>query len=172
MPENQPTEPKPRIELLYIGCRENERGKPLCHLWYDLTGIANDGSQLKDEQARHQVYGSKKAGHRTKNIAFASPGAIYSFERSDNGVFGSTAHYVGRWACEDDVLKWTAEHNAIDRDAEMAARANKENREHLDWNVLEPFRKAYHHRLNYKQQQMLLAQLIQYITTYRPDDNK
>ena len=172
MPENQPTEPKPRIELLYIGCRENERGKPLCHLWYDLTGIANDGSALKDEQARHQIYGSKKKGASTQNIAFASPGAIYSFERSDNGVYGSTARYVGRWACEDDVLKWTAEHNAIDRAAELAARAKKENKQHLDWEVLEPFRKAYQGQLNYKQQQMLLAQVIHCVTMYRREDKE
>ena len=72
MPENQPAEPNPRIELLYIGCRENERGKPLCHLWYDLTGIVNDGNPLKDEQARHQIYDSKKKGRSTQNIAFAS----------------------------------------------------------------------------------------------------
>jgi hypothetical protein len=172
MPENQSTEPNPRIELLYIGCRENERGKPLCHLWYDLTGIANDGSPLKDEQARHQVYGAKKRGHFTKNIALAVPGAIYSFERSDNGVYGSTGRYLGRWACEDDVLKWTAEHNAIDRAAELVERAKKENKERVDWEVLEPFRKAYHGQLNYKQQQMLLAQVIQYVTKYRHEDNE
>ena len=172
MPETPPTEPNPRIELLYIGCRENERGKPLCHLWYDLTGIVNDGSSLKDEQARHQVYGSKKKGVSTQNIAFASPGAIYSFERSGNGVYGSTARYIGRWASEDDVLKWTAEHHAIDRAAELAERAKKENKQHLEWDALEPFRLAYHGRLNYKQQQMLLAQVIQYVTKYRVEDNE
>ena len=125
MPETPPTEPNPRIDLLYIGCRENERGKPLCHLWYDLTNIANDGSALKDEQVRHQIYGSKKKGASTQNIAFASPGAIYSFERSDNGVFGTTGRYLGRWASEDDVVKWTAEHHAIDRTAELAERARR-----------------------------------------------
>jgi hypothetical protein len=143
MPENQSTEPNPRIELLYVGCRENDRGKPLFHLWYDLTGIVNDGSPLEDEQARHQIYGSKKKGHTTKNITFASPGAIYSFEQSDNGVFGATGQYLGRWACEDDVLKWTAEHNAIDRAAELAERAKKENKQHLEWDALEPFRQAF-----------------------------
>jgi hypothetical protein len=160
-------ETKPRIELLYIGCRENEHGKPLQHLWYDLTGISNDGSPLKDDPARHQLYGSKKKGHTTKNVAAASPGAIYSFERSEGGVYGSTARYLGRWADEEDVLKWTAEHNAIDRAAELAECAKKENKRHLDWEALEPFRKAYHGRLNNKQQQMLLAQVMQYITKYQ-----
>lgn len=164
------TEAKPRITLLYIGCRENERGKPLQHLWFDLTDINNDGSPLKDDPTRHQLYGAKKKGHSTRNIAFASPGAIYSFERSDNGVYGSTGRYLGRWACEEDVLKWTVEHNAIDRAAELAERAKKENRERLDWEALEPFRKAYNGRLNYKQQQMLLAQVMQFITRHKGDE--
>lgn len=164
------TEEKPRITLLYIGCRENERGKPLSHLWFDLTGIDNDGSPLKDEQARHQIYGSKKKGHSTRNIAFAAPGAIYSFEKTENGVFGSTGRYLGRWANQEDVVKWTAEHNAIDRAAELAERAKKENQERLDWETLEPFRKAYNGRLNYKQQQMLLAQIIQFITRHKGAD--
>ncbi len=165
------TEAKPRITLLYIGCREWEQGKPLHHLWYDLTGIDNDGSPLKDDVAKHQTYGSKKKGHSTQNIAFASPGAIYSFEQSENGVYGTTGRYLGRWACEEDVVKWTAEHNAIDRAAELAGRAKKENKERLDWEVLEPFRKAYNDRLNYRQQQMLLAQVMQYITRHKnPSD--
>ena len=50
-------EPKPRIELLFIGCRENERGKPLKNLWYDLTGISNDGSPLKDDPASGHLDG-------------------------------------------------------------------------------------------------------------------
>lgn len=165
-----PDEPNARITLLYIGCREAGTGKPLHHLWYDLTGIDNDGESLKEDSARHQHYGSKKKGHTTKNIAFAQPGAIYSFEKSEGGVYGSTAHYQGRWACEEDVLRWTAEHNAIDRTAELAAQAHKENKEHLDWQALEPFRQAYHGRLNYKQQQMLLAQIMQHITRFRADD--
>ncbi len=162
-------ESNPRLELLYIGCRENEHGKPLRHLWYDLTGISNDGSPLKVDLERHQLYGSKKKGHATKNIAFASPGAIYSFERSEGGVYSNTGQYVGRWACEEDVLKWTAEHNAIDGEADLAERAKKENKEHLEWDALEPFRHAYHGRLNYKQQQMLLAQVIQYVTKYQSE---
>lgn len=165
-----PDEPKPRITLLYIGCREAGTGKPLQHLWYDLTGIDNDGKPFKDESPRHQFYGSKKQGHNTKNIAFAQPGAIYSFEKSEGGVYGSTAHYQGRWACEEDVLKWTAEHNAIDRTAELAAQAQKENKDHLDWEALEPFRQAYNGRLNYKQQQVLLAQIIHHVTRFRSDD--
>ena len=163
-------EANPRITLLYIGCHENERGKPLQHLWFDLTGIDNDGSTLKEDHERHQVYGSKKKGHTTKNIKFASPGAIYSFEKSEGGVFGSTGQYLGRWGNEEDVLKWTAEHNAIDRAAELAERAKKENKQRLDWEALEPFRKAYHGRLDYRQQQMLLAQVIHYITKYKGDD--
>jgi hypothetical protein len=67
-------QPAERATLLYLGVREWERGKPLRHLWYDLTAINNDGSPLKDENERHQFYGSKKKGHSTKNIAFASPG--------------------------------------------------------------------------------------------------
>src|SRR5262249_14803941 len=122
---------------------------------------------------RHQTYGSKKKGHSTKNIAFAQPGAIYSFEKSEGGVYGSTAHYQGRWKNEEDVLRWTAEHNAIDRAGELAQRAKKENQERLDWDALEPFRKAYHGRLNYRQQQMLLAQVLQRITQFvRSDDAK
>jgi hypothetical protein len=122
MPESHPTHGSNYFTSAAV---KTNAAKPLCHLWYDLTGIVNDGSVLKDEQARHQIYGSKKKGHSTQNIAFASPGAIYSFERSDSGVFGSTARYVGRWACEDDVLKWTAEHHAIDRTAELRDRAKK-----------------------------------------------
>lgn len=115
-----PDETKPRITLLYLGCRENERGKPLQHLWYDLTDIDNDGQLLKEDSERRQYYGSKKRGHTTKNLAFAQPGAIYSFEKSNGGVYGSTGRYQGRWACEKDVVKWAAEHNAIDRTAELA----------------------------------------------------
>ena len=126
--------------------------------------------------SRTSRHGTRSTARRrkgsTQNIAFASPGAIYSFERSDNGVYGSTGRYLGRWACEDDVLKWTAEHYAIDRAAELAERAKKENKQHLEWEVLEPFRQAYHGRLNYKQQQMLLAQVIQYVTKYRAEDNE
>jgi hypothetical protein len=166
------TEAKTRITLLYIGCRENERGKPLQHLWFDLTGVENGGAPFSDDPARHQVYGSKKKGHSTQNITFASPGAIYSFEKSENGVFGTTGHYLGRWKNEEDVLKWTAEHNAIDRMAELAERAKKENKEHLDWEALEPFRKAYNGRLNYRQQQMLLCQIMQYVTRHKGGDDE
>ena len=164
------SEPKARITLLYVGCREGERGKPLQHLWYDLTGIDNDGSALKDEPARHQSYGSKKKGHTTKNLTFASPGAVYSFERAENGVYAVTGQYLGRWKCDEDVVKWTAEHNAIDRAAELAERAKKDNQEQLDWDALEPFREAYQGRLNYRQQQMLLAQVMQRITKYKGDN--
>lgn len=160
-------EPKPKITLLYLRCCENERGKPLQHVWYDLTGIDNNGEPLKEESARHQIYGKKKKGYRTQNIALASPGAIYSFEQSENGVFSNTGQYQGRWACEEDMLKWTAEHNAIDRAAELAERAKKENKERLDWDALEPFRAAYNDRLNYRQQQMLLAQILQYVTRHK-----
>ena len=93
-----------------------------------------------------------------KNLTIASPGAIYSFEKTENGVFGSTAQYVGRWDCKEDVVRWQAEHHAVDRAAELAFQATKENKAHLDWDALEPFRKAYNGRLNYRQQQMLLAQ--------------
>jgi hypothetical protein len=163
-------QPAERVTLLYLGVREWERDKPLRHLWYDLTGIENDGSALKDDHERHQFYGSKKKGHGTKNIAFASPGQIFTFEKSDNGVFGNTGHYIGRWACEDDVVKWQAENNAVDRAAEMKERAKKESKDRLDWEALEPFRQAYHGRLNYRQQQMLLAQVMQYITSHRATD--
>jgi hypothetical protein len=165
-------EPKPRITLLYVGCREGGSGKPLQHLWYDLTGIDNDGTPLREDPARHQTYGSKKKGHNTKNITFASPGAIYTFEKAENGVFPTTGQYLGRWECEEDVLKWTAEHNAIDRAAELAERAKKDNKRHLDWEALEPFRKAYHGRLDYRQQQMLLAQVLQYVTRFKPGDEE
>ena len=116
---------KPRITLLYLRCCENERGKPLQHVWYDLTGISNDGSNLREEPARHQIYGKKKKGHTTKNIAFAQPGAIYSFEKSEGGVYSDTGQYQGRWKNEEDVLKWTTENNAIDRAAELAATGPK-----------------------------------------------
>ena len=66
-----------------------------------------------------------------------------------------------------------AQVTAIDQSSSMLehlnARAKKENKQHLDWELLEPFRQAYHHRLNYKQQQMLLAQVIQFVTKYRAD---
>jgi hypothetical protein len=165
-----PDEPKPRITLLYLRCCENERGKPLQHVWYDLNGVDNDGSPLREEPARHQIYGKKKKGHSTQNIAFASPGAIYSFEKTENGVFSNTGQYQGRWACEEDVVKWACESNATDRVAELAERARKENKEHLEWEALEPFRKAYNGRLNYRQQQMLLCQIMQFVTRHKGDD--
>jgi hypothetical protein len=68
------------------------------------------------------------------------------------------------------VVKWTAEHNAIDRTAELIERAKKENKRNLDWEALEPFRKVYHGRLNYRQQQMLIAQVLQFITTYKREE--
>ena len=160
-------QPAERVTLLYLGVREWERGKPLRHLWYELTAINNDGSPLKDDHERHGFYGSKKKGHSTKNIALASPGQIFSFEKSEKGVYGNTAHYDGRWACQEDVVKWQAESNAVDRAAEMQERAKKGSKERLDWQALEPFRHAYNGRLNYRQQQMLLAQVLQYITTHR-----
>ncbi len=109
-----PDEPKPRITLLYLRCCENERGKPLQHVWYDLNGVDNDGSP--------------------------------------------------------DVVKWACESNATDRVAELAERARKENKEHLEWEALEPFRKAYNGRLNYRQQQMLLCQIMQFVTRHKGDD--
>jgi hypothetical protein len=165
-----PDESKLRITLLYLRCCENEHGKPLQHVWYDLTGIVNDGSPLKEEPARHQIYGKKKKGYSTQNIAFAQPGAIFSFEKSENGVFGNTGQYQGRWKNEEDVVRFSAEHNAIDRTAELTERARKENKEHLDWDALEPFRKAYNGRLNYRQQQMLICQVLQYVTRHRAED--
>ena len=156
-----------RIDLLYVGVREG-KDAPTVHLWYDLTGIANDGSTLKEDHERHQLYGGKKRG--SNNIALASPGQIYSFEKSENGVYSNTRHYVGRWQNEDDVVKWLAESTAIERTIELATRAKKESKERLDWQALEPFRKAYNGRLNYRQQQMLLAQIMQFVTKHKSDD--
>jgi hypothetical protein len=156
-----------RIELLYLGVREGS-DKPILHLWYDLAGIANDGSPLKDAHERHQLYGGKK--RRDSNIAFASPGQIFSFEKSENGVFGATSRYVGRWQNEDDVVRWQAESNAIERTIELAVRAKKESKERLDWQALEPFRQAYNGRLNYRQQQMLLAQILHCVTKHKAED--
>ncbi len=153
-----------RIELVYIGVREGA-DSPIVHLWQDVTGIANDGSPLKDDPQKHHCYARK----RGSNIAFASPGQIYSFEKSENGVYSSTARYVGRWECQDDMVKWQAESQAIERSIELAHRAKKEAKERLDWEALEPFRKAYQGRLNYKQQQMLLAQILQYVTRYKAE---
>ena len=157
-----------RINLLYVGVREG-KDAPTVHLWYDLTGIANDGNPLKEDHERHQLYGGKKK-RGGNNIALASPGQIFSFEKSENGVFANTRHYVGRWQNDDDVVRWQAESNAIEKTIELAARAKKESKERLDWQALEPFRRAYHGRLNYRQQQMLLAQIINYVTRYRKDD--
>ena len=42
-----------RLDLLYIGVRAG-MDKPLMHLCYDLTGIANDGSSLQDEPGRNR----------------------------------------------------------------------------------------------------------------------
>ena len=157
-----------RIDLLYIGVREG-KDAPTVHLWYDLTGVTNDGSPLKEDHERHQLYGGKKRGNN--NIAFASPGQVYSFEKSENGVYANTSRqYIGRWQNDEDVVKWQAESNAIERTIELAARAKKESKEHLDWQALEPFRKAYNGRLNYRQQQMLLAQILHYVTRYKSDD--
>jgi len=50
-----PTEEKPRITLLYLVCREWERGKHLQQLRFGLTGIDNDGSPLKDDPQRIKV---------------------------------------------------------------------------------------------------------------------
>ena len=91
----------------------------------------------RSPQSRHQFSGSKGKGHSTKNIAFASPGQVFTFEKSENGVYGNTGHYVGRWACQDDVVKWQAESNAVDRAAEMRERARKEIRDRLDHEALE-----------------------------------
>jgi hypothetical protein len=55
----------------------------------------------------------------------------------------------------------------VDRAAELQGLAKKESKERLDWEALEPFRQAYFGRLNYRQQQMPLAQVIQYITSHR-----
>jgi hypothetical protein len=169
---DQHPEPKSRINLLYLGVREFDRGKPLSHLWYDLTDIPNDGELLKEDRKRHQFYGSKKRGHSTKNLTVASPGAIYSFEKSPDGVYGSTAHYVGRWANGDDIVRWTAESNAIDRAAELAERGKKDAKDRLDWDALGPFRLAYNGSLNYRQQQMLLAQIMQYVTRHKKEDDE
>lgn len=154
-----------RIDLLYIGVREG-KDVPTVHLWHDLTGIANDGSPLKEDHKRHQLYGGKKK-RGSNNIAFASPGQIFSFEKSENGVFANTSRYVGRWENQDDVVRWQAESAAIERTIELTTRAKKESKERLDWQALEPFRRAYNGRQNYRQQQMLLAQIIHYVTRHK-----
>jgi hypothetical protein len=160
----------PRIDLLYLGVREGP-GAQMNFLWYDLTGIANDGSQLKEEAERHQVYGARKKGQRTaSNIAFASPGQLFSFEKSEGGVYRNSHQYLGRWQNQEDVIRWQAESNAIARTIELAQRSKKEAKDRLDWEALEPFRQAYHRQLNYKQQQMLLAQILHCVTRHKRED--
>jgi len=57
-------------------------------------------------KARHQIYGSKKKGHSTRNLALAAPGAVYSFEKNRKWrVSAATERYLGRWANEDDVAE-------------------------------------------------------------------
>jgi hypothetical protein len=163
---------RPRITLLYLGYSPSEDGL-LGHLWYDLTGIENDGAPLpKQEESRRQLFGSKKRGGVYKNLLLVLPGTIYSFEQSENGVYGKSGQYIGRWQCKDDVTAWCAKANAIERAAELAATAAKENKRHLDWEALEPFRKAYNDCLNYRQQQMLLAQVVQRVTKWKKGDDE
>lgn len=153
------------VKLLYLGVNDTPKDADIAHKWYVLTDIENDGEPLKLDGDRIQFYGTKKKKF-SHNIVSAQPGAIYQFEKSEKGVFSSTAAYVGRWKNTDDLAKWQAEHHAIMRTIELRELAAKQNKERIDWELLEPIQEAYNKRLNYKQQEMLLAQVIRFITTY------
>lgn len=174
MTEVTKAEDKPRfhINLLYLGVREG-KDTPRVHEWAEIEGILNDGSPLpKDVKTR--IYGAKKKKYN--NVAAgASPGSIYKFEAepdSDRGsIYSHSASYQGQWKNKTDVARWQAESRAIDYGIDLKAKERKDNKRRVDMETLEPICEAYF-KLVGPQKTILLAEVIRYISTWKPSKAK
>lgn len=154
------------INLFYLGVREG-RDTPRVHEWAEIEGVPNDGSPLpKDVKTR--IYGAAKKRHN--NVAAgASPGSIYRFEQDENStaIFPHSASYQGQWRNKDDVARWQAESRAIDYGIDMKAKERKDNRRRIDMETMGPICEAYY-KLVGPQKTILLAEVIRYMTTWKP----
>jgi len=172
MSEDTKTENKPKffITLLYLGVRAGQDALKV-HKWAEIEGIPNDGSPLpKDVKTR--IYGAKKKKYN--NVAAgASPGSIYKFEQEDpstndrGSIYPHSASYQGQWKNKEDVAKWQAKSRAIDYGIDMKAKERKDNKRRIDMETLEPLCEAYC-KLVGPQKTILLAEIIKYVTTWRP----
>lgn len=157
-----------KVTLLFVGLRG--RDNKFFDAWVDLTGkeACNEGSEFKqDDHIDPYMFNYKN------RLAEATPGQIFSFdaEHADKSftVQIGSGQYLGMWLNVPDVTKWQAAHLAVVRTAEMAEVSKKEGANRFDLEALRPFREA-HRVLQPDQQQMLLAQIIEFIT--RPKKKK
>lgn len=148
---------KDNIHLLYLGIemRENKYHD----VWADVTGVENVGDPLSEIR--------DIAFDRTKDrIAEGLPGQIWSFDCTKiKGlvVYPSSATYLGMWLNQADIAKWQVAFNAVDGVIRMVAAQRKDSKLRFDLQYLQIYRDTYRH-LPRDQQEMLLAQIIRYIT--------
>ena len=174
MVDNMTEDPKPKpfITLLYIGVRQGQDAQRL-RLWVEIEGIPNEGRPLPTEVKR-RIYGARKI--RNNNVAAgALPGSIYKFEAepdSERGsIYSHSASYQGQWKNMDDVARLQAESRAIDYGIDLKAKERKDNKRRFDMETLEPICEAYY-KLVGPQKTILLAEVIKFITTWKPSKAK
>lgn len=98
----------------------------------------------------------------------ATAGAVYEIPEAEDGrsVLVDRGSYLGRYADEEKVAEWQADHHSCRRMFEEKGKVAKELKERLDLRRLEPFRRLYWEG-NATKQAHLLALIYQAVTSRR-----
>lgn len=162
--ETKPEEPEVRATLMFLKDCKSSDGKR-SQMWLCIDDIPNDGDELIDLVLEHGIaLDSRREVYTKRKMPSASPGQIFSFKRSDTGIYPGTARFVGLWENQTDRIAWMAEHKTAVAEMEEEQAANKAAREEVDLELLTPLREAYSRLGDRRRQTYLLARFIQYIT--------
>lgn len=160
--EAKPADPPEteEVQWLYLGIRRDAKKKQ--HVWYDLSGIPNDGKPLAYDEKRALWYDGLTCPGLTGTICKVK------CKVGSTSVFLKSAKPVGVWSNRDDVMRWQTENRAREMEHDRTSKTMRACKENLVLKVLEPIRRAYHATSNHKQKTYILAQVIEYIQSYRP----
>jgi hypothetical protein len=159
------------VTLLFTGLHKSLSGKPgskkskatILQKWYRVEGTPSDWvAQVKsDNEGRVHLYSPK-------NMPTCRPGSVFTFECADNpgSIYPSRHKYVGRLPDDPTVTRWQVQYDAFNSALAAKRQEKSETLENLPWEILAPFREAYH-GMNSFQQSAMLIKLIDSVRRMR-----
>ena len=148
--------------LLYIGSFLNKE-KKISHLYIDVgedwrkSPRNPHDDDVKDKYGR--VYSKLMGG-------FSRPGGIYKVRCAsdgENSVYPSSAILDGTWPIKADIVVWQSKEDMAKAERKAQASAKTWSKRRVNWETLEPIRKAYH-RMPHNQQAAFLMAIAKAIT--------
>lgn len=156
------TQPEKRVKMfmVFIG-RAKHYQDDRAWFYHEVDLDNNNGGKLVQDCNLAHTYLKKNV------LPSITPGTIIEVDGSEDrkSIFVNTAKIVGRWQNDEDVREWTANHRAIEMEAEVAQRATKEIRKKLPLSDLEGFRIAYQNAGNCRRRAHILSMVIEAITS-------